>query len=389
MILCSAATFWSSAVLASAQVAGFSVFHASADPTLSQVDVYYQDYLVHPGLAFRQLSFRTDLLAGTPYQLGIAPAGSLDSFIVRTSFTPLPEREYLIVFAGVANPRRFAQNPDGISTAPTLLIQDVPPFVQDSVWLAFAHAATDAPAVRVLRASGQTPYTGLTSFRSVVTPRSLLPADTLTIELYTQTGALIARFHADLSGHGGSAGLLVLSGFTQPEHNLNGPRLGLHAVFLDGTIIEFQRTDVSAQVAHIQFVHASPDPRLSLIDVYVNGEKVLDDFSFRSATGLRELPAAVPLTVGIAPAASQSITDTLWSFSTTLPVGSKLCAVLCGVLSPQNFAPNPNGRPTGLTILALPLQERASSSAMVAVAAVHAVTDAPAAYLTVNGDTLA
>jgi hypothetical protein len=369
-----------------AQVASFAVFHASADPALAQVDVYYDDYEVQLGLPFRQLSFRTDVLAGTSYTISVTPA--LDTTTVASlRLTPQPDRYYILTLLGVRQPGRFTPNPDGVNTAAKLLAQEVPTLVEDTarVWLAFVHAATDAPTLRLVRATGS-PLYGATSYGSSTT--GWVPADTLTVELSTLGGTVVARFRGDLHGFAGMGGLLVLSGFVQPASNQNGAGLGLHAVFPDGTVVEFQRVDVQAQTASIQLIHASPDPRLALVDVYINGTKVLDDFGFRSATPLQELPAGTPLVVGIAPSTSQSVADTVRSFRAVLPAGAKLCAIVCGVLSPQNFAPNPNGRPTDLTVVSFPLQEQAPASA-VALSVVHAVSDAPALNLSAGTTSLA
>lgn len=358
----------------SAQIAGFAIFHASADPDIEQVDLYYDDNWIQLGLPFRQLSFRTDVLAGTPYRIGVTPAGS-QTFITTVQFTPRPETDYLLLFMGLSNPQRFAPNPEQLSTTARLLIQELPPNSGDSlaVWLAFAHAVTDAPALRLVHAGGR-PLYGLQSFGSL-TP-GLLPADTLTIECYTRDGTLLARFRGDLRDYAGEVGLLVLSGFTQPARNQNGPGLALQAVFLDGTVLDFQRLDTQASTAFAQLIHASPDPTLATVDVYINGQKALDDFSFRNATPLTELPAGVPLQIGLAPGNSQSVADTLRSFTAVLPPGVRICAIVSGVLNPQEFAPNPGGSSTELTLLSLPALERSSSSTSVALALAHAVTDA-------------
>ncbi|MEN3026580.1 MAG: hypothetical protein ABDH31_02585 [Chlorobiota bacterium] len=374
-----------------AQVASFSVLHASADPELEQVDVYYDSDWLHLGLPFRQLSFRREVLAspGLSYRISVLPEGSTgaSNAVATTTLAPQPERDYMLVFLGLRAPQRFAPNPDGLSTAARLLIQEVP-ITGDTerVWLAFTHAATDAPQLRILRGNGQPLYAGIVSYSTIV--QGLLPADTLTVELVSSDGSPVARFRGDLRPFKGSSGLLVLSGFAQPARNQNGASLGLHAVFLDGTIIEFQRLDVPNPTAQVQIIHASPDPQLRLVDVYLNGTRVLDDFGFRSATPATELPAERPLTIGLAPGNSRDARDTLRSFTAILPSGAQIGAVVCGVLSPQNFAPNPEGRPTDLTIVTFPLQLQ-SSPGTVALSAVHAVTDAPAVTLRVGGQTIA
>ncbi|MCS7176480.1 MAG: DUF4397 domain-containing protein [Candidatus Kapabacteria bacterium] len=377
-------------VSAYAQIASFSVLHATADPELERVDVYYDGDWLQLGLPFRQLSFRREVLAGPglSYRISVLPEGSTgaSNAVATITLAPQPERDYILVFLGLRVPQRFAPNPDGLSTAARLLIQEVPIMSDtDRVWLAFTHAATDVPRLRILRGNGQPLYTGSASYGTIV--QGLLPADTLTVELVSSDGSPIARFRGDLRPFEGSSGLLVLSGFAQPARNQNGASLGLHAVFLDGTIIEFQRLDAANPTAQVQIIHASPDPQLRLVDVYLNGTRV-DDFGFRSTTPVMELPAERPLTIGLAPSNSRDVRDTLRSFTVILPSGVQIGAVVCGVLSPQNFAPNPEGRPTDLTIVTFPLQLQ-SSPGTVALSAVHAVTDAPAVTLRVGGQTIA
>lgn len=337
------------------------------------MDVYYDDNWIQLGLPFRELSFWTEVLSGTQYQIGITRSGEQD-FVVRTPFTPASDQNYMLVFTGVGNPQQFAPNPDGISTRAKILVQPVPVDVVDTanIPLTFVHAVPDAPAVRILRADGQ-PLYGLTSFGSAFL--GSLPYDTLTVELITADGTLVARFWGDLRSQGSDVGLLVLSGFLQPAQNQNGPALALQAVFTDGSVVSFRRLDTTqSPTALVQLIHASPDPQLAIVDVYVNGEKMLEDFGFQGATPLTTLPAGTPLQVGIAPGNSQSIADTLKSFSAILPPGAKLCAVVCGVLDPGRFTPNPDGRPTELTVIAFPAAD-AAPPAQVRLAVVHAITD--------------
>jgi len=49
-------------------------------------------------------------------------------------------------------------------------------------------------------------------------------------------------------------------------------------------------------------VHNAADPAASLVDVYLNGSRILDDFTFRSATPFIDVPANIFLNLGIAPA---------------------------------------------------------------------------------------
>jgi choice-of-anchor B domain-containing protein len=54
--------------------------------------------------------------------------------------------------------------------------------------------------------------------------------------------------------------------------------------------------------AHVQFIHNSPSP---LVDVYIDGHKVMDSLAFREATEFIEIIVDHPVVVGFAPSPSQ------------------------------------------------------------------------------------
>ena len=72
-----------------------------------------------------------------------------------------------------------------------------------------------------------------------------------------------------------------------------------------------------AQTAKVQVIHNCADAAASQVDVYVNGNLTLNDFGFRKSTPFLDLPAGVNINVGIAPASSTSINDTIASFNYT------------------------------------------------------------------------
>jgi len=47
--------------------------------------------------------------------------------------------------------------------------------------------------------------------------------------------------------------------------------------------------------ANVQIIHNSPDPAVSSVDIYVNGDEFLTDVDFRAATAFTEVPAGVEL----------------------------------------------------------------------------------------------
>jgi hypothetical protein len=143
------------------------------------------------------------------------------------------------------------------------------------------------------------------------------------------------------------------------------------------------------EVARAQFIHNAADPAASAVDIYFGSQLVLDDFEFRTATPFIDVPADVEINVGVAPGSSTSASDTLASFPLTLTPDQSHTVVANGVLNPANFAPNPDGEPTGFRFLVdANAQEEATSADSVDVRAVHGATDAPTVDIGVNGTTL-
>jgi hypothetical protein len=161
-------------------------------------------------------------------------------------------------------------------------------------------------------------------------------------------------------------------------------------------LILFGFSNVNAQ--QLQAVHSIADPQLAVADVYITflvfGIPVtltLDDVDFRTATSTIDasLAAGQVIDVGIAPGSSTSINDTLKNFQVTLVSGNNYLGVVRGVIDPTQFAPNPDGRDTGLDFT---LNENARLTSTVPGEVqfflVHAVTDAPTIDLKIQNGTM-
>jgi hypothetical protein len=133
---------------------------------------------------------------------------------------------------------------------------------------------------------------------------------------------------------------------------------------------------VSAQTADVQVIHNSPDPLASEVDVYINDDLALDDFAFREATPVLELPAGVELVIGIAPGTSGGPGDIIASFPVTLMDGARYVVMATGVLDDM-LPDNPEGLDTSFTLeIFEPLTTMAPSDE-VALLAYHGAPDAP------------
>jgi hypothetical protein len=132
----------------------------------------------------------------------------------------------------------------------------------------------------------------------------------------------------------------------------------------------------AAETAKIQIIHNAADPSAATVDIYVNGKKELDDFQFRTATPFVELPAGVPLAIGVAPGTSMSAGDTLATFTLTLEANGTYLGVANGVLAPASFASNPAEAPIAFNVFAIDkARTQAEGAALVDVKVFHGATD--------------
>jgi len=131
--------------------------------------------------------------------------------------------------------------------------------------------------------------------------------------------------------------------------------------------------------ANVQIIHNSPDPAVSSVDIYVNGDEFLTDVDFRAATAFTEVPAGVELNIEIAPAGA-GIGAAVGPFTYTLEEDENYVIIASGVVDEGSY---PNAQSFSLEVYTPALME-ADDPSTVAVNIHHGSPDAPAvdAYLT-------
>lgn len=358
--------------------ARLQVIHNAADPAASSVDVYVNGGLLLDNFNFRTATPFIDVNSGQTLNIGIAPgtSTSVNDTLANIPVVLSEGETYVAVANGVLNPASFSVNPEGINTAFQLLLfsgmQEVG-LNGANVDLAVLHGATDAPAVDVFARNvaqliDSITYTELNGYINV-------PAADYLLDITPSGGSpVLATYLAPLSGLSGGAAVVFASGFLDPAMNQNGEAFGLFAALPDGTVIELNDTSNS----RLQVIHNSADPAANQVDVYVNGALLLDDFTFRTATPFIDVPSNVTINIGIAPATSTSVNDTLVNIPVVLANGGTYLAIASGVLSPASFAVNPDGRPTGFQLLLQDMMRESSEDGInVDFRVVHGSTDAP------------
>lgn len=143
---------------------------------------------------------------------------------------------------------------------------------------------------------------------------------------------------------------------------------------------------VQAQTARIQLIHNAADPDLDTVDIYLNGARI-DDVMFRKGTGIVSLPSGV-LNINVNQYNStDSGNNVLARFSQTLAANSSTVMMISGLLTPANFAPNPNSLNTALKLTSKTLPTVSAWTASAGKTHVnffHGVTDAPSVDLVSN-----
>ncbi|MFT4660398.1 MAG: hypothetical protein ACI8XB_000666 [Patiriisocius sp.] len=149
-------------------------------------------------------------------------------------------------------------------------------------------------------------------------------------------------------------------------------KLKLNKLLTLCTAIIFGAT-VNAQTASVQVIHNSADAIASMVDVYANGDILLDDFTFRTATPFVALPAGVDIVLDIAPATSSSAAESIYSATVQFIDGETYIVVADGIVSPTGYIP---AQPFGLQVYDMG-RETASTATNTDVLVHHGSTDAP------------
>jgi hypothetical protein len=368
-----------------AQTARLQVIHNAADPGAVAVDIYLNGSLLLDNFGFREATPYIDAPAGTPINIGVAGPYSTSAADTIKNFnvTLTANETYVAIANGVLNPNSFAANPDGRSTAFTLFIKAMAREngTSSNVDFFVLHGSTDAPTVDVLARRVATlvdnaAYGDITDYISV-------PAASYILDVTpgNDNSTIVASFQADLSGLSGGAAVVFASGFLSPVQNQNGEAFGIFAALPNGTVVEFP----SVQLSRLQVIHNAADVAAGSVDIYLNGGLLLNDFAFRTATPFIDAPANVDLNIGIAPGNSTSVDDTLANFTANLVNGETYVLIANGVLDPNSYASNPDGRSIAFTLLANIDARESATSGNVDFFVVHGSTDAPTVDVIARG----
>ncbi|MBD3331217.1 DUF4397 domain-containing protein [candidate division GN15 bacterium] len=152
-------------------------------------------------------------------------------------------------------------------------------------------------------------------------------------------------------------------------------------------IVAMALTAQAKPTASLQVIHNAADPALDVVDIYINDELALNDFSFRDATPFLEVPANTTLNIGLAFSDSESADDIVGTIPVNLKPRRSYVAIANGVLDPSSFAGNPDGRSIGFDLYTKKnIREEARWKRFVDVIVFHGSTDAPTVDVTTPGN---
>lgn len=354
-----------------AQAPRVQVIHNSPDAAAATVDIWINGTKAVEDLDFREATPFVTLNSGTT-NVGIAPGNStvITDTIANFTFNLMMNTTYIVVADGTlsGSPSYSPFQPFGLNVY--AMGRETATDAQN-VDVLIHHGSTDAPTVDV---RGKNPADVLLNDASYGDFGGYLslPTDNYIVRITDATGSTIVQsYSAPLStlNLGGQAITVVASGFLDPANNSNGAAFGLYAALASGGAL------VALPVAadpRIQVIHNSADAAAATVDVWVNGAKAIDDFAFRTSSPFISLSPGTT-NVGIAPATSTALTDTIANFTYNLLAGVTYIAIAEGIVSPSGYSP---ATPFGIAVFN-DAREAATDVNNVDVLVHHGATDAP------------
>ncbi len=357
-----------------AQTARVQVIHNSADAAAGTVDVWLDNTLLLNDFEFRTASPFVDAPAGIPFTVGIAPANSTSpaESIFTQDFTLADGGSYIVVASGIVSPMGYSPAPpfslevyDGARESADGPGTDVLVF----------HGSTDAPTVDVFESA----VVASTVVEDITYPeyQGYLELPTLDFVLQVRTAdntTVVAAYDTPLETLGlqGLALTVLASGFLDPSANSDGEGFGLWvATALGGPLLPLPATELPAP-ARVQVIHNSADAAAAEVDIYLNGNLLLDDFAFRTATPFVDLGSGVDVNIAVAPGTSMDVDDAIATYTYVLEENGTYIIVANGIVSGSGYNPA-----TPFDLYVAEGREMAMAAGNTDVLVFHGSTDAP------------
>ncbi|MEO9531408.1 MAG: DUF4397 domain-containing protein [Crocinitomicaceae bacterium] len=354
-----------------AQDARVQIIHNSADAATEVVDIYAGATLLVDDFEFRTATSFIDVAPGA-LQVGIAAGNSMsaDDTLIAFDLTLMSNETYVVIANGILSGSGYSPAPP-ITLDVMVMGQETANSTGNTDVLVF-HGSTDAPTVDVSTPGGammplvnNAEYGDFTSYLE-------LPTADYTLNVTDETGSVVvASFQAPLAtlGLDDAAAVVVASGFLDPSNNSNGEAFGLWVALPSGG----DMVELPSSQARLQVIHNSADAAAATVDVYFNGDLLIDDFAFRTASAYIDVPAEVENEISIAPGNSTDVGDAIVDIPTTFSANETYVAIANGIISMSGYTPA-----TSFSLDVFDMgQETSNVSGNTDVLVFHGSTDAP------------
>jgi Domain of unknown function (DUF4397)/Secretion system C-terminal sorting domain len=356
-------------------MARVQVIHNSADMAADSVDIYLNNDLLLDNFAFRNASPFIDAPAEDTISIAVAPKTSTSSADAIATFKyKLADGEtYILIANGIVSAEGY--DPATAFDINVYAMGREMAMTTGNTDVLVYHGSTDAPTVDVVEVGvGAGTIVDNLAYSEFAGYLELATADYI-LNVRDESGTVtVASFDAPLATLGleDASLVVVASGFLNPANNSDGAAFGLYvALPAGGELIALPAA--SMETARVQVIHNSADAAAEMVDVYLDGSLLIDDFTFRTASAFIDAPAQVSINIDIAPSTSMSADESIAQFTYTLDPMKSYILVANGIVSETGYDPA-----TSFSIDVFDMaREEASMMGNTDVLVYHGSTDAP------------
>jgi hypothetical protein len=351
------------------------IIHNSADMAAETVDVWVNGGMFVDDFMFRTSTPFVDVPTGININVAIQGPNSTsaENPIWSNDYVLEDGKTYIMVANGIVSPDGYTP-----ATPFDIWVYDMgreEAMMVDYTDLLVFHGSTDAPTVDIVEigVGAGTIVNDLTygDFDGYLE----LPTDDYILSITDATGEnTVISYAAPLStlNLDGAALVAVASGFLNPDNNSNGEGFGIWAALPSGGDLVALPVFEPGN-ARVQVIHNSADLAAETVDVWANGNMLIDDFMFRTATPFIDVPAGVNINIAIQGPNSTSAENPIWSNNYVLEDGKSYVLVANGIVSGTGYNP---ATPFDIWVYDMG-REEAMMTSNTDVLVFHGSTDAP------------
>jgi hypothetical protein len=320
--------------------------HNAADVALQSFDVYFNNNKVIAALNFRGATPFLTLNAGNT-EVRVSTANQNDTLYFIPSVNLTSGKSYLAMAMGLKDSSTFAINPDGVNRLLNINGYDSMPessLLAGSFQYLVANGNTDAPQLSFNKVPSQTSVISNLKYGDFSTLRTDNTSYIFNISNNSKT-EYNGAYLLNAANYLNQSGVVFTSGFYSANGNpSNAASFKVMLALNNGTVIELTRLQNK-----LQFIHNSPDTTIRNVDIYSNGNKIVNDLGFRNATGIATgTDAYVPVRINLTRGNAVDTSNSLWSIS-MLPDSNFNIAIAYGFTG-ASYRPNPEGISTAFGV---------------------------------------